>query len=122
MRRYAIFGIGVFLLQPVAYAATIETGRISPSANGTNIVLCSIANLGKTPREVEIELVADSTIVLEQQSTMLAAQGGTILSGDPGVHGRCRFTVEGAKNSYRANGCVFQVSPANGCVSQEPAR
>ena len=114
----------ILLAAPVAQAATVLFSR--PLPIGNNTLTCWVTNITTGPRAVRIEAFNDfGGLVHDSDEVDLDALATAPLDTAPDPSGQqpparvCRFTVEGAKTSYRAGACVNQVNV--GCVADTHA-
>ena len=97
------------LLAGVAHAADLFTQPI-PVATG-QLIVCRIANVGAQERAVSITVI-DSTGDTVTSSGALSIPAGqtAALAALTASQSYCKFSVEGAKSSFRAGASVHDTS------------
>ena len=116
--------LAILVAAPVAHAATVLFSR--PLPIGNNTLTCWVTNITTAPRTVRVEALNDfGTLVHDSGEVEVDALATARLDTAADPFGQqpparvCRFTVEGAKTSYRAGACVNQVNV--GCVADTQA-
>jgi hypothetical protein len=102
-----LLAIALALALPgAAQAAVLTTAPFIPT--GSQRIQCGILNAGNTARPVTIDWIdEDGDVVISTNEVNVPAGGSFASYTSFGIERSCRFTVQGAKDSWRAHLVLF---------------